>query len=51
MAIDRIRPIDAAPLCGLNDSEKNVPMVVSALRVTARGVLDRSTSVTLRAWW
>ena len=36
---------------GLNDSEKNVPMVVSALSVTARGVLERSTSVTLRAWW
>ena len=35
IAADRIRPMLAAPLCGLKESEKNVPMVVSALSVTA----------------
>ena len=40
MAIDSSSPTDAAPLCGENDSEKKVPMVVSALMITARVVLD-----------
>jgi hypothetical protein len=41
-------PTDAAPLCGLNDSEKKVPMVVRALITTARPVLDDITETTSR---
>jgi len=39
-------PTDAAPLCGLKDSDTNVPIVVNALITTAREVLDAYASAT-----
>ena len=40
IAIVSNNPTEAAPLCGLNDNEKKVPIVVRALMSTALAVLD-----------
>jgi len=48
IASDNKTPIDAAPLCGLSDSDAKVPMVVNPLITTAREVLEASASDRLR---
>lgn len=48
IASDNKTPIEAAPLCGLSDSDAKVPMVVNPLITTAREVLDASASDRLR---